>query len=316
MIISTIIFIASFFILTWLNSRLIRHLTQLAKFLGIKEFIIAFFVLGISVNLPNLFVDVGAALRGVPEIAMGDMIGGNLVDLTLVLALGTFFAKKYISTDSKMVQGSSIFTFFIALFPLVLLWKGSVTRVDGILLIATYFLYTLWVFSKGDRFKQEFKRPVQISKTKLAVICLEILVILVMLLFVSQQIINYATAFAGQFGASLSLVGLLLVGLANCFPEIYLTIISIRKGHHGLVLGDLMASVIGAATLVFGVVALVRPFAIVDASHLLLGRIFLVIAAIFFLISVRSGSRLTKKEGMILLFIYITFLMSEVFLNF
>jgi cation:H+ antiporter len=315
LIVELVIFLASFFLLTWLNARLMKDLTQLSKFLGIKEFIIAFFILGLAVNLPNLFVDVGSALRNLPQISIGDMIGGNLVDLTLVLALGIFFSKKFIPTDSRMVQGSAIFTFFIALFPLLLLLKGSVTRIDGVLLIAAYFVYTAWAFSKDDRFKKEFHGKVHLSKKQLTYIAVEVVAILLLLLFVSQEIINFTTSFASGFGASLSLVSLLLVGLANCFPEMYITIVSIRKGQHWVVLGDLMSSVIGAATLVFGLVALVHPFVIQDIGQLFIARIFLVVAAIFFLLSMRTGNKLTKKEGLMLLFLYIAFLIVEVFVK-
>lgn len=315
MIFQVVIFVVSIFILTWLNARLIKDLTKVAKFFGIKEFIIAFFVLGISVQLPNFFVDVGAALRGLPQLAIGDMIGSNLVDLTLVLALGAFFARRHISTDSRIVQISAIFTFFVAIAPLVILVKGSVTRIDGVILIGIYFLYAIWMFSKDDRFKKEFKTRVKLSKFQLVVISLEAVAILALLFFVSQQIINFATLFAERLGTSLSLVGLLIVGLANCFPEMYLTIMAVRKGQNWLVLGDLMASVIGTATLVFGVVALVSPFEIEDISQLFVARIFLVIASLFFLYAVRTGKKITKREGVILLFIYIAFLLSAIFLK-
>ena len=221
MISEIIFFIIACFLLTWLNSHLIKSLTKIAKYLGIKEFIIAFFVLGVAVNLPNLFVDVGAALKGLPQISIGDMIGGNLVDLTLVMALAIFFSKKYISADSRVVQGSAVFTFFIALIPLALIWQGSVTRFDGVLLIAVYCIYSLWMFSKDERFRKESKRKVSITKFQVTVMVLEIIAILTLLYFASQFIIKAATNFAGSLGTSLSLVSILIVGLANCFPEMY-----------------------------------------------------------------------------------------------
>ena len=303
-------------LLTWLNSRLIKSLTKLAKFFGIKELIIAFFVLGLAVQLPNFFVDVGAALRGLPEIAVGDMIGGNLVDLTLVMALAIFFSKKHISTDSKIVQGSAVITSIIAILPLLLMFDGKITRIDGLILIGAFMLYVIWMFSKDDRFKKEFHRPVKISRAQIVIMVVEIIAILVLLFFASQAIINIAQFLAGQLGTSISLVAIVIIGLANCFPELYLSIMSIRKGQNWLVLGDLMSSVIGTATLVFGVVALVHPFTVTGFSHILIGRSFLIVAAIFFLITIKTGRKLTKKEGLILLFIYILFLLAEIFVKF
>ena len=308
-------FVVSCFLLSWLSSHLVKSLTKIAKYLGIREFIIAFFVLGFAASLPNLFVDVSAALRGMPQIAIGDMIGGNLVDLTLVIAIAIFFSKKGISADSKMVQGSAVFTSLVALFPLLLLFKGKVTRIDGLILIGVFFIYAFWLFSKDDRFRKEYATKQKISKLEIYWIAVKTVLILVVLFFSSQQIINSANYFAGRLGASLSLVAILIVGLGNCFPEIYFSIISAKENKNWMILGDLMASVIVCATLVFGIVAVVHPFVITDISQILVARIFLVIASVFFLITLRNDKRLTKREGLLLLGTYIAFLLTEVFIK-
>src|SRR3989338_2365633 len=98
------LFLLSCLALSFLSSRIIRSLDKIARFLGWKEFVIAFFVIAIAGSLPNLFVDFNAAWQGKPEIALGDIIGGNLVDLTIVLAIATFFSKKGLSAKSEMVQ--------------------------------------------------------------------------------------------------------------------------------------------------------------------------------------------------------------------
>lgn len=315
MIFEIVSFVISCFLLSWLSGHLVKSLTKVAKYFGIREFIIAFFVLGFAASLPNLFVDLGAALRGMPEIAIGDMIGGNLVDLTLVVAIAIFFSKKGISADSRMVQGSAMFTSFVAVFPLFLLAKGQVTRTDGLILIGVFFLYAYWMFSRDDRFKEKYRGREKISKLEMFWIVIKTIIILTILFFSSQQVINSANYFAGQLGASLSLVAILIVGLGNCFPETYFSIISARQNKNWMILGDLMASVIVCATLVFGIVALVHPFAIVDISQILAARIFLIVASIIFLISVRNDRKLTKKEGLILLFVYIIFLLVEIFIK-
>ena len=122
MIIEISIFVASCFILSWLSSKLIKTLTEVAKYLRWREFIIAFFVMGFAASLPNLFVDLNAALRGLQQISFGDIMGGNLVDLSLSMAIIVLFgSSKFISTESKMVQTSAIFTMIIVLLPLILI---------------------------------------------------------------------------------------------------------------------------------------------------------------------------------------------------
>src|SRR3989338_10718316 len=115
------IFISACLALSWLSKSLIRTLVQIAKFLRWREFIVGFFVMAFATSLPNLFVDVNAALHGFPQLAFGDIVGGNLVDLTLVMALAVLFSKKGIPTKSKMVQRSALFTAVMAILPLLLI---------------------------------------------------------------------------------------------------------------------------------------------------------------------------------------------------
>ena len=78
-----------------------------------------------------------------------------------------------------------------------------------------------------------------------------------------------------------------------------------------MVLGNLMGSIIVPATLVLGIVALIRPIEIADFSPFAIARLFLIIAAFFFLFFVRTGKKITKKEAIFLLLIYIAFVTAE-----
>ena len=83
-----------------------------------------------------------------------------------------------------------------------------------------------------------------------------------------------------------------------------------------MVIGDIMGSVITSATLVLGIIGLVSPFEIKDMSPFLTARIFTIAAAMFFLVALKTGRKFTKKEALFLLFVYIAFLLSEIFLQY
>ncbi len=312
-----VIFIASCGILSWLSSRLVKSLVQVAKYLQWREFIIAFFVMAVAASLPDLFICVNAVLQGKPLLALGDIIGGNLVDLTLVLAVGVFFSKKGLSAESGMVQKSAIFTAVIAVLPLLLILDSRLDRIDGVILIGAFFLYSAWLFSKADHFKKNYK-----GKKNDAVIgfkgflwnLVKIIVLLGLLLAASQAVIVSADFFASRLGISLALVGILIVGLGNAFPDMYFSIISARKDENWLVLGDVMGSVVICATLVLGLVGLIAPFSIPDFTPFLTARLILIIAAILSLIFIRTNRKISRKEGLALLGLYITFLIIEVFM--
>ena len=129
---------------------------RIAKFLGWKEFVVAFFVMAFAASLPNLFVGISSAFHKIPQLSFGDIVGGNLVDLTIVVALAALVAKG-LPAESRMVQTSSIFTILIAILPLILILDGKLGRGDGILLILVFFLYIFWLFSKKERFAKVYE---------------------------------------------------------------------------------------------------------------------------------------------------------------
>ena len=317
MVIEIIIFIVSVFVLSWLSSRLVATLVDIAKYLRWREFIIAFFVMAFAASLPNLFVDVSAALRHMPQISFGDVVGGNLVDLTLVLAIAVLFSKGALPAESKMVQMSAVFTAAIAVLPILLVWDGKLDRIDGVILLGAFGLYSWWLFSKEERYKKAYVgRPKNRANGKLGFIydLIKIVVFLGLLLITAYFIISSAQYFSVQLGISLSLVGILIVGLGNCFPEAYFSIISAGRGENWMILGDLMGSVIICATLVLGIIALISPFEINDFSPFLITRIFTIIASLLFIIFIRTDKRISRTEGMIFLLTYILFLLVQIFL--
>ena len=266
--------------------------------------------MAIATSLPNLFVDVNAAFRGIPQLAFGDVLGGNLVDLTLVLGLAALFSKKPIPAGSKMVQQSAIFTAVIAVLPLLLIFDGGVSRLDGVIMLLAFVFYSWWIFSKEERFKKVYSKS-QKTKSKAWELTLfiknivKLIFLLVLLLVASQVIIDTANFFTLAFGTSLAMVGILIIGLGNCFPEVYFSIVSAREGRSWMILGDLMGSVIMCSTLILGIIALIKPFEIVDFSPFFIVRIFTVAAAIFSIFIIRTGKKITKKEGLVLIFLYI-----------
>jgi len=320
MIIEIIIFLGSIFVLSWLGSSLLKTLVDVARYLNVREFIIAFFIMGVGASITNIFVDLPAALQGLAPLALGDILGGNLVDLTLVMAVIVFFSKKDVSTDSRLVQGSSLFTFAIAILPVFLIWDKKFTRLDGLIMIAAFFIYVFWIFSDTERYKKVYSKRKRIDSVspfkkfkKFLKNIGKLIVLITLLLLASQGVIKSAQYFSISFGISMSLVGVLILGLANGFPELYFGLISAKRGQGWMIVGDMMGSVISAATLVLGIVAFVAPFEIEDMTPFLLARIFTIIAAIFFFWFIKSGKKITKLEAVILVFIYVLFLISQIF---
>ena len=119
--------------------------------------------------------------------------------------------------------------------------------------------------------------------------------------------------FSVFFNAPLALLGILVIGLGDTVPEMYFSIVSAKRKQNWLVLGDLIGSVIYTSTFVLGIVALIHPIVSSNQNSFFIARIFLMISAVLFLLFTRTEKKITIKEALFLIFIYILFLFAEIF---
>jgi len=123
--------------------------------------------MALAATLPNLFLAIAAVIDGVPELSLGDVIGGNVFDMTVAIALAVFFSKNGINAKDKTIQTSLLFTFAAAVLPLILLLDNKISRFDGILLLLLFLGYIYWLLSKKKRFKLMYSQhPIDDSGKK------------------------------------------------------------------------------------------------------------------------------------------------------
>jgi len=317
------IFVLSCFLLAISGKWMVSALARIARYLGWREFTVAFIFIAFGTSIPNLFVGISSAFHKIPQLSLGDVLGGNVVDLTLALALVVFIARG-IRVESKTVQSSSLFTIGVALLPLVLILDGNLSRTDGLILLAAFFLYIRWLFAKRERFVKIYDSateqesiPFQAARNLKSILknIGKLTAGLLLLLLSSEIIVRLAVIFSQKLDVSPFFIGLLIIGLGNCLPEIQFSIAAIRAGQAWMALGNLMGSVIITSTLVLGTVALIAPIQIVDFSPFAVARFFLLLISLFFLIFIRTDRKITKKEGIFLFLLYIAFVIVEILLK-
>ena len=308
-----LIFIVSFGVLFWSSNFLVDVLVRVCKFLGWKEFVVSFFIIAFATTIPNFVVDIISALNKVPQLAFGDVVGTNIADLTLIVAISALVSRMGLSVPSRTVQGSSIFTIGVAVLPLILIQDGNLSRFDGIVLLSAFIIYLCWLFQKKERFKKIYDGVSEPLSLKFFLKNVVFLICSILLLLISGQgIVKSAIFFSDYLHFPLALIGILFVGLGTALPELSFTLQAARKSQDWMIAGDVMGSVIMTTTLVLGIVVLISPIKISDFSPFAIGRIFLIISALSFLLFIRTGRKITRKEAMFLLGIYATFVVVEI----
>ncbi len=320
-----IIFVISSIILYFSSEAVINGLTSMSKFLGVTEFILSFFIIAFAASIPNLIVGITAATKGVPELSFGDVMGNNIVALTIGIGLATLFSKKKeIKIKNKTIGGTTIFTFFSAILPLTLMYDGVLSRTDGLVLISFFFLYLFWLFSKKERFSKKYDEDEDVNLPENDFVgstknffrdLLKILVGFIFILIAAHGIVYAAELLAIRLNVPNVLIGILILGLGSALPEVYFAISSARKGEEGVILGNLMGSVIIPASLILGIVSMVRPIDVSGLEFFAINRLFVILATTFFFIFVKTNSKITKREAYLLISVYLLFLFITIFVS-
>lgn len=296
---------------------IVSGLTRLSRAFGVREFVLAFFIMAAAASLPNLFVGVTSAIQGIPELSLGDIFGNNFIAITLGVAAAVLFSRAgSVGLHSETVRTSLIFTVIAAALPVLLILDGFLSRIDGVVLIGFFFIYSRWLFSRSGQFSKKLEEPEESADTpplrsfrNNLMDGGKILAGVFLLFGAAIGIVQAASFFALTFGVPLVFIGLLVTGLGGALPEIYFAIAAARRGNPQLIMGNIMGSVIVPATLVLGIVALIHPIDVTGLDLLASSRVFLIVAAVLFFIFARTEQSVSRTEALVLAALYVLFVM-------
>jgi len=306
-------FVLSSLVLMASAGMLVRSLIMLSRFLRMTEFVIAFVLMAVSTSLPELFVGISAARTGNASLALGNVIGSNIVDLTLILGLTVILARG-IPVRNPLIKTDALWMTAIAALPVALMFAGSeLSQIDGLILLATFMMYLFHLMHERQSFPKILQNHVTHWKG-LGHLVLFAGAITVLYLS-AHTVVESGTNLAIDLQLPRIFIGLFFVALGTSLPELAFGILAVVKKHPQLNIGDLMGSVVANSTLILGVTALINP---IQADFLLFttSSLFMVFVCFLFATFVEKGREITWKEGVALVFVYILFLMVELNVNY
>lgn len=296
---------------------LLVNLGSLAKKTRLGQFALTGLIMALATSLPELFVCLLAALEKKSDLALGNIIGSNIADLSLIIG-GAALLGGTVHIQGSFLRKNIFYAFLAGAAPMVLLFDRSLSRIDGLILLALYGFYQIMVFQErklkdldepGGSFIRWFLRRFNHhgAKKELGWIFLGI----ALLLFSAAMIVRLAEKLAISFGIPLLLVGLVVVAVGTSLPELAFELKAIRERKPQMVLGDLLGSIVANGTLIIGLVSLISPIRIqAFAEYLVATMAFVAIFGAFYYF-VRTKHRLERWEGAFLIGFYFAFVLSE-----
>jgi cation:H+ antiporter len=306
-----ILLCGAFLIILIYSAKLVEHsFVEIGKIFRINEFFLGFVVLGIVTSLPEISIAIFSSEHH-PEISAGNLIGATTVILTLIIGLTAIKYKviKFQSSFTAKEIVGGIGTIFVAIFTLV---DGYLSYTEGIILFLTYVGYLVFLNQKMWKLgRQVLYLTLDTSIYKLIIVSI---IGAFMLLFSSSQIVNNLEVIVESIGISGTFVGLVLLSIGTNLPEITILLTAKGGSEEELALGNFF----GSACVNVGVLGLLglisNGFQIQDASALILGLFFLFFALILFIFFVLTERTVNKREGMLLVSIYVAMIISQIIL--
>lgn len=287
----------------------VKNIKYLALILKVKLFAFGI-ILGLITTIPELSLGINATINEVSAISVGNLLSGIIIIFGLVLGASLILNRK-ISTDSKwrilIPQALIIF------FPVLLGLDGGYGVLDGIIMVLAYFILLVYLYYCNQSYTPSYLEV--INKNKIAKAIFISLAGIIFILLSSHWIISISLDLLKYIKISELVIGALVFAIGTNLPEITIAITSWRKKASKLSLSHLLSSAF-TNTLALGVLAVIRPIVFeVDSAFWILSS-FLVISVVLFLIFYQSGKKMDRREGFILLSVYLLFLIINIlFLN-
>ncbi|MFA5412463.1 MAG: sodium:calcium antiporter [Candidatus Micrarchaeia archaeon] len=309
-ILNLALFLAALFVLVKSAEHAVNYSSKLAKMLGISEFIVSFFLIAFISCFPEATVAVVSSIDGVPEFGLGTLLGSNVADLALVFGLVAMFSMNGIKVKSEILKNDLLYLLLL-LVPIILGIDGHLSRTDGALLVLSGAIFLLTLSIQSKMFTKKFNDVKDHSWAKNLVL---LAISLAFLVAGAYYTVKFGVDFANDISLPPILIALSLVSIGTCMPELVFSLNAVKKRHYELALGDILGTVIIDATILVGVMALIKPFDFDPMIIYVTGGLMVVSGALA-ISFIRSEKILSKKEGMYLLLFYILSLIIQFIAN-
>lgn len=293
--------------------------TALARRLGVSPLVVGLTVVAFGTSSPELAATLVAAVRGVPEVAVGNVLGSNVANLGLILGAAALLQP--LRAELTFIVREVPFMILCSALMLPLAWDGVYGRGDATLLLAGLVLYLgvlLWESRRGGlppaeaarveaEFGGEFGPGADGAEKPTWRSLLEVAVGIALLAGGAQVLVEGAVGVAELFGVPEKVVGISLVALGTSLPEMAACIVAAARREADIVLGNLVGSNVFNVLAILGITSLAAPL---EVSARGIGIDFWVMMAFSFALLPILGlrRRVARPEGVLLLVAYAAYI--------
>lgn len=279
----------------------------IASKLKIPQLVIGLTIVAMGTSAPEAAVSITAALKGNSGIAIGNVVGSNILNILLILGITAVIVNVAIQKSTLLIE----IPYMIAITILLIVMGmtgGTVSRVEGVILwilFIAYLGYMLYLTKNKKDEEVEEKR----SGWKLL---LFVVVGIVLIVLGSNFTVDGATEIARAIGISERIIGLTIVAFGTSLPELVTSVTAARKGNADIAIGNIVGSNIFNILFILGTTALITP--IPYASAFIIDGVVAVVTGIVLWLAVFRKMELRRVWGIIMLCLYAAYFVYLLFI--
>ncbi|MBX0295369.1 calcium/sodium antiporter [Haloarcula nitratireducens] len=285
----------------WVGARfLVDAVVRLARRFGLSDLTIGLTIVAMGTSTPELAVSVDAALKGLGDIAVANVLGSNIYNLAFILGVVSLI--RVLPITETLVRRDGLALLASTLLGVAVLLDGAVTRLEGVVLVGAFVAYTAYLLRAEQSGKTGTERsgdPVTSAVTERVTLRgrdgLLLLGGLALVLVSGDYMVLAASALARGAGISEWVIGGTVVAAGTSTPEFAVSLVAIRRGSLGVSVGNVIGSNVYNLTGIVGVAALVRPLAASGTATATL--LWLVGISVVMVAALWTGRVLSRLEG-------------------
>ncbi len=299
--------IASLFFIGIISERTIKYVLALSRAFGLSEMAAGFILLSVTTSLPELSVSTIAAFADEGGLSVGNVLGSNIANLTIIVGLAVLLSKTAILVKGQYQKELVQFLFLSSIIPLFIVQRGSLGPILGVVLLVLFIYFSLTISRKTEKADKVEQQPAKHT----AMVGFKFILSLTLIIFLSILVVDSSVDIAESIGLPPSIIGATIVGLGTSLPELATTIQALKKQLFGMALGNLLGSCITNVTLILGVSSLISfsEVSIVAVESIMF---YVLLSSLSVWYMVGSGEVISKRGAIFLCVIYTIFVLQQV----
>ena len=300
---ANILLIIAGFVLLFLGGELLlRGSIALAKRFQLSNLLIGAVVIGFGTSTPELSASISAALKGAPDIALGNVIGSNTANVFLIAGMAGLLCPLKIPYAN--VHRDVVMMIVSSIMLVVMMWFETLDMITGVIFLLTLAGYIIWSFQSSDDDCDNEAISAKTYSTGMAFVLLAVGI--ATLTGGAALLVDGVIGVARRFGISEAIIGLTVVAVGSSLPELATAIISSIQKQSEMVLGNIIGSSIFNVLAILGVTALIQPIPVLP--QMMAFDVWVMIAATLLLtLLIVMGIKIGRRIGSLMVIGYLSY---------